>query len=271
MVKNEKNTNKKDIKHKMFYARTYRHLKANYKNMALYYLLFCLPCLILFLVNYSKLTKIVSNWGLNILSFFVPASDMSIVSSEFIPRLGDVFYVSMPTKMPSLALIITNIVVVILSLIVCYNAKDKAKPIAIYSIITLLIHLFACIFFLVTPETFPYTLTQYSGLYMKQQVGIWLSFFVIASIVSGGISKSGMSKLYMLLAVMSYSFIFGCLRYVIFAVILLKASSLYMAMLFFMFGSFFDFLYLVCIYSIYLKHLTKKFDDKEGDMKWNWA
>lgn len=271
MVKNGKVAKEKQMRFEMVYARTYRHLKANYKKMAAYYLLFALPCLAIFLLTYSKITNIISKWGLNILLTFVNEAKLGITSGEFIPYFGEVFFVTLPSKIPSLTLAIVNIIASLLLLIVCYNVKDRAKPIAIYSTIALLIHLVACIYFLVMPKSFPYTLTQYSGLYMKQQVGIWLSFFVIASLVSGGISYSGSSKFYMLFAVMGYSFIFGCLRYVVYLVLLLKASSLYMAMLFFTFGPFFDFLYLVCIYSIYMNVLTKKFDDKKGGIVWQWA
>lgn len=271
MVQTREEAKEKQMKFKIFYARTYRHLKPDYKKMVVYYLLFALPCLSIFLLTYSKITHIVSKWSFNILLTFVPKAELSIASEEFLPYFGEVFFVTLPSKMPSLTLIIVNTIVALLLLIVCYNVKDKAKPIAIYSSIALLIHLSACIFFLITPESFPYTLTQYSSLYMKQQVGIWLSFFVIASLVSGGITYSGISKFYMMVTVMGYSFIFGCLRYVIYLVFLLKASSLYMTMLFFTFGPFFDFLYLVCIYSIYMNRLTKKFDDKNGGIEWQWA
>jgi hypothetical protein len=75
--------------------------------------------------------------------------------------------------------------------------------------IGLLIHLVSCIFFLVMPEYFPYTITRYSELYMKQQVGIWLSFLVLAGLVSGWISRSGISKFYMYFSVMAYSLYSG--------------------------------------------------------------
>jgi len=262
---------KKKIKSKMFYARTYRHLNPNYKEMTAYYLLFSLPCLFILLLTYSKITKIYSEWSLKVLLAFVPAEELAITSGKFLPYFGDVFFVTLPNKIPSDTFVVSNIIAVLLLLIICYNVKDRAKPIATYLSMGLLIHLVASIFFLFIPEAFPYTITDYSDLYMKQQVGIWLSFFVIASLVSGGISYSRSSKFVMLFAVMGYSLIFGFLRYVVYLVFLLKASTLYMAILFFTFGPFFDFLYLVCIYSIYINVLTKKFDGKDGNAEWQWA
>jgi hypothetical protein len=206
-----------------------------------------------------------------VLSAFVPAGKLGISSGEFVPYFGNVFYVTLPNKAPSMTLIVINIIAVLILLIFCSNVKDRAKPVAIYSIIGLLIHLVSCIFFLVMPDYFPYTITRFSDLYMKQQVGIWLSFFVLAGLVSGWISGSGISKFYMYFAVMIYSFVFGCLRYAVYMVVLLKASTLYMAMLFFTFGPFFDFLYLVCIYSIYMSTLTRKFDNRKRGADWQWA
>jgi hypothetical protein len=70
---------------------------------------------------------------------------------------------------------------------------------------------------------------------------------------------------------MAYSFIFGFVRYAVYLVLLVKASTLYMAVLFFTFGPFFDFLYLVCIYSMYMNALTKRFDNRKRGAEWQWA
>lgn len=268
-----KRTKEKQIqtKSKIFYARTYRHLKPNYKGMVLYYLLCALPLIVIFLFSYNKITYFISKWALNILSVFVTKEEIGIFKGEFLPYFGDVYFLTLPSKTASFILIIINLITTLILLVLCFYAKDSAKPIAIYSAAALFIHLFSCIFFLFMQEAYPYTLSQYSELYMKQQVGIWLSFLVITVLVSGTISHSGISKFIMLFVVIVYSFIFGCLRYIVFLVFLLKASLLYMPVLFFSFGPFFDFLYLVCIYSIYMNRLILKFDDKKRGTEWHWA
>ena len=271
MLRKCKKEEQVQIKSKIFYAHTYRHLKINYKEMILYYLLCALPLIIIYLFSYHKITYNISKWTFNILSLFVSKSEIGISSGEFLPHFGNVYFLTLPSKMPSFTLIIVNMVVTILLFILCSYVKDNAKPIAIYLAVALFIHWISCIFFLFMQEAFPYTLSQYSELYMKQQVGIWLAFLTIATLVSGAISHSGVSKYIFLLAIISYSFVFGCLRYVIFLLLLLKASSLYMTVIFFTFGPFFDFLYLVCIYSIYMNRLTLKFDDKKRGIEWHWG
>lgn len=261
----------KQIKAKMFYARSYRHLSPDYKMMAFYYLFCLLPCIIIYLFSYSKITLLLSKWVVGILSDIVPEVEVGISKGDFLYYFGEVHFVTLPSKLPSFTFIIINLIITMILLLVFSVVKDGAKPVAIYATIALLVHLVSCSFFLFLKDRFPYSLAQYSELYMQQQVGIWLSFFVIAGLVSGFIRHSGISKYLMLFMVIAYSFLFGCLRYIVFLVFLLKASSLYMAMLFFSFGPFFDFLYLVCIYSIYINNLTFKFHDKEGGAEWHWA
>lgn len=271
MVKKRINEKELHLKSNIFYARTYRHLKINYKSMIIYYFLYAIPVIIVYLFSYSRITYAISKWTLNILYAFISRREIDILSGKFLPYFGDVYYLKLPSNMPSFTLIIINLVITFFLVILCLHMKDSAKPIAVYLISALLIHLSSCIFFLVAHNYFPYTLVNYSELYMKQQVGIWLSFIVIAVLTSGSISHSGISKYIMLFSVIAYSFIFGCLRYVIFLVILMKATLLYMPILFFSFGPFFDFLYLVCIYSIHINRLTIKFDDKKRGEEWYWA
>ena len=57
---------------------------------------------------------------------------------------------------------------------------------------------------------FPYTLTVYSKLYMLQEIGIWVMFFVMTVMVTGIIGDRGVIyKLLTLLAIMLYSIVFG--------------------------------------------------------------
>lgn len=261
----------KQIKSKIFYARAFRHLDPNYKMVSMYFLFCVIPCIIIYVFTYSKISNLITNWVVKIIAEIAPEIELGIGYGEFIKFFGGIYYVELPSKLPSYTFIIVNLIVTLLLLLICSLIKDGAKPVAIYATIALLVHMVSCCFFLFNSDSFPYSLTQYSELYMQQQIGIWLSFFIIAGLVSGFISNSGISKYVMMFVVIGYSFIFGCLRYVVFLVFLLKASSLYMAALFFSFGPFFDFLYLVCIYSIYVNNLTVKFHDKTKGAEWNWA
>jgi hypothetical protein len=201
----------------------------------------------------------------------MPSIEISIGSSEFIPYFGDFNFVLMPTNYPSVRFAVINAIITLLLMFFFWVFEYKFKPLAIYLNFTLAYHLVSCIYVIATKGGFPYTLMEYSDLYMKQQLGIWLSFIIISGLVAGYISHSGTSKYVMLISVFSYSFVFGILRYIVFMTLLYKASSLYMTILFFGFGPFVDFLYLVSIYSIYMSRLTKIFEDKKRGRKWHWA
>lgn len=261
----------KQIKSNIFYARSFRHLIPDYKKVSLYFFLCVLPCIIIYLFTFSQISYSISNWVIQIIYGLAPGIDIGISYGEFIKFFGGVYYVTLPSKLPTFTFIIINLLVSLLLLLIFSLVRDHMKPVGIYATIALIVHLVSCIFFLLWFELFPYTLSEYSELYMQQQIGIWLSFILIAGLVSGFISHSGISKYVMMVVVILYAFIFGCLRYVVFLVFLYKASSLYMAVLFFSFGPFFDFLYLVCIYSIYINNLTIKFHDKKRGAEWDWA
>jgi len=196
---------------------------------------------------------------------------MDIWLGEFLPFFGGVYFVSLPDRMPSSDFVLVNLIVTAVLLIICRYAKRVSRPLVVYASIGLLIHLISCLFFAFFRAYFPYSLADYSELYMKQQVGIWFSFVAIAGVVSGAITEARFSKYLMVIAVAAYSFIFGSLRYVVFLAFLSRASSLYMAVLLFIFGPFFDFLYLVSIYSVYINHLIIRFDDRTKGVDWQWS
>jgi hypothetical protein len=67
---------------------------------------------------------------------------------------------------------------------------------------------------------------------------------------------------------MLYSIIFGSLRYIVYIFILREFSYLFMAIIFFMFGPFFDFVYIVSFYSVFVSNLAVKIQGDES--KWGW-
>ena len=119
---------------------------------------------------------------------------------------------------------------------------------------------------------FPYTLTVYSKLYMLQEIGIWVMFFVMTVMVTGIIGDRGVIyKLLTLLAIMLYSIVFGTVRYVIFIWLLYRFSVIYMAFFYFMIGPMFDFLYLVMIYAVFVNRMIGVYDSRKGKEVWKWS
>lgn len=257
-------------KQTIYYARTYRHLQISVAQVLPYFLFFILPCVLLYLFSYSRLSWHLAHGALTFLSAVIPTAQMGIVEGEFLPFFGGVFSVQLPGKMPTVAFVWVNIFVTLLLLLLCRCMKRGGKALSIFLTISLSIHLVSCLYFLFWGAYFPYTLSEYSDLYMKQQIGIWLLFMLVCGMAFGLTVHSGAQKYLAFFATMLYSFVFGCVRYVGFLFLLYKASSLYMAALFFSLGPFFDFLYLVCVYSYFIKRLILRYKAREKEVNWQW-
>ena len=67
------------------------------------------------------------------------------------------------------------------------------------------------------------------------------------------------------------AYTFGIIRYILFLYILQRFSVLYMALMFFVFGPFFDFLYLVGIYSIFMNKMIELYESQAGKDEWLWS
>ena len=147
----------------------------------------------------------------------------------------------------------------------------KGKPVTIYLMLNLIVHLANCIYFIFAMDYFPYSATQFSELYMEQQMGIWITFIILTALVTGFLGNKGyVYRVIAFFAIMAYSFLFGTVRYIVFMFLVTRFSILYMAPMFFSFGPLFDFLYLVAIYSVFVNRMVKLYDSAEGRGEWRW-
>jgi hypothetical protein len=259
-------------KTQIYYPRTYRHFQSERRRQWLFFLIFVVPCLLILLIFYPEITRVLSAYVIKALSFIMPHEDLNVEYSIYLPIFGGIHYVAaLPTTAPTLKFTLLNTAVVLILMWIALTRKHRAKPFFIYIAMNLLFLLLSCIFFIAAPSYFPYSATDYSELYIKLQLGIWLSFIVIAGVVIGFLTVSKMRwRICAFFGIILYSFVFGCVRYLTFLLILYKASILYMATLFFTLGPFFDFLYLVYLYAIFAKHVTTSTNNQEGRALWKW-
>ncbi|MEG1548703.1 MAG: hypothetical protein RR232_08300 [Clostridia bacterium] len=261
------------IKAQIYFARTYRRLQPNTIWQAMYILLCVLPCVVVFLLCYSHLTYLISHYISNLLRYALPDDTvLRLRYGSFLPYFGGVYFINVPTRLPTASFTLINLFVSLMLIILCNIGKYKGRPISVYLTIAITIHIISCIFFLFAAEHFPYSAVDYSEIYIEQQIGIWLSFIVIAGLVTGLISCGKMyRKLFTFLEIMAYSFVFGVVRYMVFLYVVCRFSSLYMASLFFSLGPFFDFLYLVYIYSVFIDRLISTMDTSTERGVWQWT
>lgn len=235
-------------------------------------LVFLLPLLILLCLFYTEITWGITKFVQYVLKDYIPVEQIQIGKKEFLPYLGGVYYVKIPSISPDLRFAVINFLAVLCISIFFLTGKRKGKPISIYLLMASLTHMLSCLFFIFVPERFPYTASQYSELYIKQEVSIWIFFLIISGLITGVLGFKGfIRRMLMVIMIMVYSFIFGILRYIFFMFIIYRFTSLYMATLFFVLGPLFDFLYFVYFYGIYIDRSIQRYDSNKGRGQWRWA
>lgn len=258
-------------KQKIYYARTYRHLTIEKKKTILYFALWVVPVFFVVILNLSFILDVVTEIGVQILSSALATTSIYIVK-EKVPILGVISYVDMPTTYPDFSFVFINFLVSLFFFILSSTGRRKGKPIAIYFSLCFVVHMVNSLYFIFAPETFPYTMLDYSELYVKQQIGIWIVSIILAGLVTGFLGgRAYIYKIFIFTCIVLYSLIFGSVRYLLFLYVLYQYSVLYMAIMFFVFGPLFDFMYMVAIYSMLVNRMIKTYDEKRGRGDWKWS
>lgn len=258
-------------KKKIYYSRTYRRLKVNTIGTILYFCFLVLPALILFVLNIENITHLMSKCAVDILGKIYPGIPLYIREDTF-SILSTMKFVELPTVYPQIGFCVLNFLMVLCLIIFCCTGSRKGRPISIFMTIMLVIHIINCIYFIFAANYFPYTAFQYSNLYMKQQIGIWLTFIVMMGLVTAlqG-TKVLVYNILAFVSVMLYSFAFGFVRYILFLYVIEEFSIIYMALMFFALGPFFDFLYLVGIYGFFMNKVICVYESAKGKGEWKWS
>lgn len=258
-------------KKKIYYARTYRRLRNDKLVSFVYVCLVMVPCLILYILNISNLSELMSWAAVKILAAYIPGIPIQIVESE-LPILGEINIVDLPTTYPDFTTILINLAILIVFFTVINTGVRRGRPVSIFLTIIMLTHLINCIYFIFGMNYFPYSAFQYSDLYMKQQIGLWMIFIILSGLVTGFLgTKGAVYKLSAFFGIMAYSFVFGFVRYIVFLYILEEWSILYMALMFFVLGPFFDFMYLVWIYGVFINKMGDVYNSASGREEWIWS
>ena len=253
------------------YSRTYRRIKADKTACAVYVIILTLLAILLVWLFIGDLTGIVSGFCKDVLEKYVPSIHVSI-KSETHHFFGTIHYVSVPSVYPEMRFCLINAGCTLALILFCIFMPWRGRPLGIYLIMSATVHLINSLWFVFAGDYFPYTLTVYSKLYIFQEIGIWIMFFIMTVCVTGIVGNKGLlCKLATLCAVMLYSIVFGAVRYVVFLYLLHRFSMIYMALFYFMLGPMFDFLYLVMIYAVFVNRMIRIYDARKGKGEWKWS
>ncbi|MGY3724903.1 hypothetical protein SAMN05421767_1168 [Granulicatella balaenopterae] len=258
------------MKRQVYYPRTYRRLKNNYIKSGLYLLVTVFIPLYYLYRNIGTFTNFVSNTVIGALNQVLPSASPSIHETTF-SFMGLISYVDLKASVISPYYLEVQIIATILILIICVTGRRHNVPFFMFCFFEGLGFLINCIYFYFKAADFPYSINDFSQLYMKQQLGIWIAFIIIYGVTTAFIGEKGYRyKLLSTFLLGGYSFVFGVVRYIVFLYVLSKYSTVYMYFMFFTLGPLFDFLYLVEFYGILINKLIKIYDGSEGENQWEW-
>lgn len=251
------------------YHRSYRKLMGSVQLFCIQFFLCVIPLSAITLFWYPQITHAVCLIAEAILSPYFFADTVRIVEIQYIEGFGNVSFLSLPGQFPTAFFSMINALICLLLLTILPRI-ETAKPLIIFMIMLAFVHFLSSLFFLISPSLFPYDATDYSQLYMAQQIGIWFFVPLVMGIAVMPLPSSLTSKCFTMVITYLYSLLFGTVRYAIFIFILAKVSLLYMPILFFALGPLIDFVYIVGIYSIYVTRLANKISGEFTLWKWQY-
>jgi hypothetical protein len=246
--------------------RSYRKITTSARPFVFQFFFIAIPLSLTVVFFYPEITMVVCEIARTILSPSFGGDSLKIVSYTYV--IGDASYITLPGTFPSILFSFINAIVSLL-LLVLLPAIERFKPLIIFCIVVSFIMFLSSAFFILVPDQFPYQGSDYSDLYIKQQISIWFFVPVIMGLAVLPLPSSLPSKIVTMVMTFLYSLAFGTIRYVVFLFIIGKISILYMAILFFVFGPLVDFVYIVGIYSVYAARVARKI--KGNFTLWKWS
>ena len=253
-------------KSQIYYHRAHRRISFSWKTLFVEFFLFIPFCWFLILYTYPSILRLASRFLIEWSAPLHPASTSFLTEKAFV--LGRITTPQIPGRYPTPQL---TFAVFILSVLVIFIATRirVPKPVAIWVIFVCLVNLVSALFFTLFPAYFPYTIHHFSELFVKTEISIWLFVPVIMEASLLPLPSSKIAKFTAILFSLLYAVTFGVVRFVLFVVILVRFSYIFMAVLFFCFGPFIDFIVVVGVYSFYVSLISKKINQ---DLRvWNWS
>lgn len=256
-------------KKQIYYSRTYRRLRADRRQSLILFLVVVIPSLAAMIFFMPEITLLFCRVAARVLG---RAGVITVRQAMYNQLFGNIHYLASVAGRPSAWMCLCNVGVCLAGMVLCMALPTRNRPVSIYLIFNAAIHLISSLWFLFAGWDFPYEATDFSQLYLIQEVGIWVVFLVMTTGVTSILGTLGLGyKLLTVAAVMAYSWVFGLVRYIVFLYLMRRYTMLYMTVMYFTFGPMFDFLYLVMIYGWFINRMVKLYESAKGKEEWEWS
>lgn len=262
--------NTTDTKKRIYYIREYRHFDLKGSGIALFLLLCVLPVTVVMLLSFSAISRWICDWAGPLLSNVLGA-EIGTQEHFFIPILEPVTSLTLNGHDPGRTQTILVLIVSIIIILLCRKADGGLRSVFIYLSMASWILLASCLFFLIWPGKFPYTLSEFSSLYMLQQATMCIIMPAILGVALSLLPTNFVLKYLAVLVCCAVDVLFSAVRYVFYLYVLVRFSHLYMASLYFSLGVLFDFIRMALIFAFAAKRVSKTMQTPEWRGKWDWG
>ena len=180
---------------------------------------------------------------------------------------GDLSLVDFLGRFPSVTFSFWTGVISCALMVAAMKTKHIPKSVAIYIVFILLITMVSAVYFIVFPRYFPYSVYNFSDLYIKTEIGIWLVIPILMGIALLPLPGSLWQDYTVIASALAYSMLFGYVRYLVFLYILEKFGYIFMATMFIAFDPPLDTIYVIGIYSLYVSYLSTRISGDMGGLQ----
>ncbi len=246
--------------------RSHRKISFSWAKV-LYECLLSVPaCWILILISFPFLSRVASQYLLRLNVPLDSNSLSNLIESPFL--FGHIHTPELLGRYPVPLLSYTLFIISVLTIVITHKTRIP-KPISVWISFVCLVNIVSALFFIFLPDLFPYSVQAFCEIFIKTEVAIWIFIPLIMSFSLLPLPSSAISKFITVVFTLLYATAFGLVRYILFVSILAHWSYLFMAVLFFCFGPFIDFISVVGVYSFYVSLISRKIN---RDLRvWNWS
>jgi hypothetical protein len=252
-----------DLKSQIHYARYGRALNFKKINFILQFVLSILVFETILFKYINSITYYIAIFA----SYFIKQPHLD--SEKFLNF--HIFYTYSVSQIPKTNFCIILIIISIILILFLYKQKFIIKLFSMWLILFFMLILLSSIYFLLFGKYFPYAIKDFSILYIKLQIGIFVMIPIIIGLPLALFSfnyKIIMLNIVTMIIALIYSILFGSIRYALFLFILSKYSVLWMSSMFFLFGPLMDFTYIVAIFSLYVSLVSKAYNKSLSIWRW---
>lgn len=254
----------------IYYSRTYRRLGGNTLGCVIQICFLTIPFLLAVLFHMGDLTRLMCKAVRYVFADVCPDIFVFTQTKRYKPY-GDISFIAAETVYPDFNMCLCNLLVSAALAALIAAMPWRGKPMGIYLILNICIHLISSLWFLFGGDKFPYTLSQYSELYVLQEISMLLISTVMLGAVTGIVGNGHfLIKLSVSAGYIIYALIFAAVRYIAVLYIMAKYSVIYMAAFYFSLGPLFDFVNMVFFSALFVNRMIRLFGTAAGREAWKW-